>query len=441
MPTPADRRPDDKLLMGLNVLSHGIYPTAWHADSTAGLPTAQPDYWRRVAQAAEAARFDALFLADHYYLTDPGPGTILTPIDPVSLWADIAQHTSRIGLVVTASTTYNDPWELATRILTLSAVAEGRVAWNAVTSFGDDAPLNYGLEDILERSQRYARADEFVRTVTQVWTALETQQGRRVDGDFFRFTVPAGVGLPTRSLPPVLQAGGSPQGKRLAGRYANGVFSAETTIPTARQHYLEVKQHAVDAGRNPADVKILPGLTLTLGDTVAAARAKVDRHAELGGRGGEETTFAKLFGLDIDDFDRDAPLPPGTLEGVPPELFRGSIGFRDALAQLVKANAHLSIRELLKELRYLGTGHASFVGTPEQLAARFEEWFRAGAADGFILMPGVVLDDLPILADEVFPLLRKRGLIREDYAETETFASLIGLDADENRLVGLASPR
>ncbi|GAC67836.1 NtaA/DmoA family FMN-dependent monooxygenase [Gordonia soli] len=396
--------------LAVNVLSEGTLPQAWLGERGVGADIVAPDFWESVARSAEEGGLDALFLADHSYLIDPTHGVLLSPLDVSLVWARVAAVTERIGLVTTASTTYNDPVEIAERIASLHYVSGGRATWNAVTSFGDGAAGNYGLDDILDRSDRYARAEEFIAVVRAVWDSAASGEAYRRHGQWFDVDGLSDVALPAGGLPGIYQAGGSAEGKGLAGRTASGVFSAAASVEDGRRNRSEVRAHARDTGRDPDDVLILPGLSLTLADTEAEARARVDEFYDRAAIDPGEGLLSLFFGTDdAADIDLDRPFPPSVLESAAGERFRGSVGFRDALLTQINAGS-LTVREFLRQTRYTGSGHATFVGTPEQLVDRIEAWFRGGAADGFVLMPGVVVDELEILAAEVIPRLRARGL-------------------------------
>lgn len=114
---------------------------------------------------------------------------------------------------------------------------------------------------------------------------------------------------------------------------------------------------------------------------------------------------------------RRGPRRPGGSADVPGQL-RESI-----VAQIRRTNP--TVREYLRQTRYTGSGHAGFVGTPEQLADHIEDWFHSGAIDGFNLQPDVLIDGLEVIADELVPLLRRRGLYRHEY-ETDTLRGHFG---------------
>lgn len=410
---------DGHVILGVNVLVLGYLPAAWQTDLLRHDAPLDPAYWDRIGALAERATLDAIFLADGAALGNPANDANNVRLDPTIAWSHVARSTSRVGLIATASTTFNDPWELAQRLLSFDVVSGGRAGWNVVTSRHAQAAANFGLEGLLGREERYARGSEFVDLVTALWDSARSGTEVRHQGDHFdlegRLTVPPSP----QGRPIIFQAGGSPQGRELAGRVADGVFAAELTKEGAIEHYREVKAHAERFGRSRDDVKILPGLLLTLGSTEEEARRRSDELHELGPLEYSTQWLSQSIGFDVSTLELDEPFPDALLDGdIDPTTFAGSIGFRQSIFERIR-QTRPTVREYLRETRYVGSGHAGFAGTPEQLVDRIEDWYRSGAVDGFNLQPDRLIDGLEVIADEVIPLLRRRGLYRHDY-ETET---------------------
>ncbi|UQE73779.1 NtaA/DmoA family FMN-dependent monooxygenase [Gordonia sp. PP30] len=407
---------DGHVILGVNALVLGYLPASWQSPRLHAHSFVDPDYWMRIAQTAERGTLDALFLADIPALYDPAYDANPAHLEPTVNWAHVAAHTEHIGLVATASTTFNDPAELAERLATLDYVSGGRAAWNIVTSRGPAPARNYGLPDVPLRDDRYERASEFVDVVTGLWDSART--GRSVVHHGEHFDVAARLRTPPspQGAPVLFQAGGSAQGRALAGRVAEGVFAAELTLDGAIEHYRQVKRLAVAAGRSPDAVKIVPGLLTTLGSTHAEAVRRSDDLHDAGPPSYSVRWLSGAIGVDASTFDLDAPFPREVLDA-PPDLqhFTGSVGFRESIVAQIR-RTDPTVREYLRQSRYLGSGHAGFVGTPEELADRIEEWFAAGGVDGFNLQPDVLLDGLEVIVDEVIPILRRRGLYRHEYA-------------------------
>ncbi|QRI78039.1 MULTISPECIES: NtaA/DmoA family FMN-dependent monooxygenase [Rhodococcus] len=412
-------RRDGHVILGVNVLVYGYIPSAWRSPLLGARDFLEPAYWERIGRLAERATLDAVFLADALGLGDPAYDANPIRLDPTVLWAHVAQATERVGLIATASTTFNDPVELASRILTLDHVSRGRAGWNLVTTRDDRSAANFGLSRVVPRSERYDRGAEFAELVQRLWSAAGTGETVRYDGRYFGYDGDFVAPASPQGRPVLFQAGGSPGGRDIASRFADGVFAAEITQETAREHYRQVKADAVRHGRAPGGVKILPGLLLTLGSTEEEARRRVDELYETSPGWYSAAWLSHAIGVDVAKLELDEKFPDDVLRGpVDTDLFQGSIGFRESILEQIR-QTQPTVREYLRETRYTGSGHGGFVGTPEQLVDRIEEWYLGGACDGFNLQPDILTDGLEVIADEVVPRLRSRGLYRTEY-ETET---------------------
>lgn len=407
------------VLLGINVLVLGYLPAAWKTPLLKKDSFIDADYWANLGKTAERGTLDALFLADGPLLGDPAHDANPIRLEPTVNWGQVAAATSRVGLVATASSTFNDPFELAERLLSWDHQTAGRAAWNVVTTRGAAAARNFGLPDLPLRDDRYERASEFVDVVRALWDSAATNRDVQHHGDFFHIEGRLRVPPSKQGRPIIFQAGGSPQGRELAGRVAEGVFAAELTKKQAIEHYRLVKGFARDNGRSPDDIKILPGLLLSLGSTEEEARRRSDELHDAGPASYSIGWLSQAIGYDASKLDLDEPFPEDVLGPLKEtQTFLGSVGFRESIiAQIRRTNP--TVREYLKQTRYTGSGHAGFVGTPEQLADHIEDWFHAGAIDGFNLQPDRLIDGLEVIVDELVPILRKRGLYRHDY-ETET---------------------
>ncbi|MBS9376358.1 LLM class flavin-dependent oxidoreductase [Rhodococcus sp. B50] len=411
-------RREGHVLLGVNVLVYGYIPSAWRSPLLGARDFTERAYWERIGRLAERATLDAVFLADALNLGDPAYDANPIRLDPTVLWAHVARATERVGLLATASTTFNDPVELASRILTLDHISGGRAGWNLVTTRDNRSAANFGLPNIVARAERYERAAEFADLTRQLWTAAETGETVHFhgshfdyDGDFVAPTSPQG-------RPVLFQAGGSPAGRDIAARYADGVFTAEITQETARDHYRLVKSAAAGHGRRPGEVKIMPGLLLTLGSTEEEAHRRVDELYDTSPSWYSAAWLTHAIGVDVTTLELDEPFPDEVINGPISETFQGSIGFRESILEQIR-QTRPTVREYLRQTRYSGSGHGGFVGTPEQLVDRIEQWYLAGACDGFNLQPDILVEGLEVIADEVVPLLRARGLYRHEY-ETST---------------------
>lgn len=412
-----------RLSINLNVLGVGQRPAAWRSSDLHAESIVDPEHWQLVGRLAEQGTLDALFLADHPGLADPRARP-LQFLEPSVLLATIAAGTTHLGLVGTASTTLNDPYELATRLLTLDTLSGGRYAWNAVTTYDDASVRNYGLEHAPSRPVRYARAQEFVAAVTALWRSAETGTAAEFDGEYVSVSGTLRVPPSAQGHPVIVQAGGSADGQRLAAAHADAVYSIEQTIDTAVRNRATVRALAEARGRGADSVRIFPGLAIVIGSTEEEAYHRFDHWENLAPPTYSVQALSYALGTDASAFDLDAPLPDAVLDETPdPETFPGSIGYRNTLVALARQDRP-TVRRLLRE--FGGYGQRFIAGTPETIADSMEEWFRAGAADGFNIMVDLFPSGLIDFVEQVVPLLRKKGIFRHEYAETtlrERFAN------------------
>jgi alkanesulfonate monooxygenase SsuD/methylene tetrahydromethanopterin reductase-like flavin-dependent oxidoreductase (luciferase family) len=382
-----------QLHLNVNILNAGVFGGSWRLPGTDGLASYSIEHYTSIAQKAEQASLDAVFLADGPVL-DPSvrhrPGNNL---EPTTVLARIAAHTDHIGLIGTLSSSYNDPAELARRLGDLDHVSGGRFGWNVVTTAGPVAARNFGRNGEPDHGLRYRRAATVVERVVASWderTEAVSPQGR----------------------PVVVQAGGSSDGKRLAARVGEVIFSAEQDIDKARFFRTELRSGAASFGRDPDEIVVLPGLSTVLGSTEAEARARRELLDELLPDAYARGRLAGQLGFPLDDLDDDAPIPPDLLRE--PDEAGGSQTFYRVVRDII-ARENPTLRQLLKTLSG-GGGHRIVVGTPEQVADDIERWFTHGAADGFNVMPDVLPSGFDDFADHLIPELQRRGLFRTEYS-------------------------
>lgn len=430
------------LHLNVNLLHSGVYPSAWR------LPQSRPDafvdidHFVRVARIAERGKLDAIFLADTPAINDRIDYRPFNALEPTVVLSAVSAVTSHVGLVATASTSYNDPYNLARRFASLDLVSRGRAGWNVVTTADASAGCNFGFAGASEHGARYARAREFTDLVHALWDSweddafvgdkasgrfVETDKVHAVDHRGAHYTVAGPLTVPRspQGRPVTFQAGGSEDGRELAAAMADAVFSLAQTIEDCAAYARDLRARAARYGRSPEALIILPGLATVIGSTQAEARRRQDELWELVP---EEYSLARLAGtlrVDPARLDLDKPLPDPL--PLPPDgnhtMFLGTL----ALAR----RDRLTVRQLLRALGG-GVGHRIVAGTPEAIADDIEAWFRAGAADGFNLMPDVLPDGLETFVDAVVPILQSRGLFRKDYSG-ETLRDHLGLARPASR--------
>lgn len=407
------------VLLGINALVLGYVPSAWKSTRLHPTSAFDGDYWTQIGRLAERGTLDAVFLADGPFLGNPSYDANPAKFDPTVLWTHVAQSTEHIGLISTATTSFNDPYELARRILTVDHLSGGRAGWNLVTTNSAASAANYGLAELPTREDRYGRADEFADIVVGLWDSTRTGEPFHYEGKYLSIDAALNAAPSPQGRPIVFQAGGSGPGRTIAGKVADGVFAAEITKESAIEHYGRVKDAAVEFGRSRDQVKILPGLLVTLGSTEAEAKRRIDDLYDASPASYSLAWLSRTIGYDAATLPLDEPFPEWLLDSELESDNRvGSVGFRQSIFEQIR-QTRPTVREYLKQTRYQGSGHGGFVGTPEQLADRIEDWYRSGAVDGFNLQPDVLLEGLEVIVEELVPILRKRGLYRHEY-ETGT---------------------
>lgn len=405
---------------------NGYHESAWRVVEDDVRGVLGLDYYANIARIAERGLLDAIFLADNIAIAEYRVTHLpQTQFDPVVVLSALAAVTSRIGLIGTGSTTYSKPWDLARRFATLDHLSAGRAGWNIVTTITPLAAGNFGERSHPEHDDRYHRAHEFVDVVKRTWDswaddAVVGDRDRGVWADRSRLRAPRFHGefydvegvLPFPRSPqghPVLvQAGQSPAGRTLAARYAELVFSGAATLADAVAFRTDLRARVAEAGRDPDQVAVLPGLMITLGGTEAEAQARARRLEELVSEEFRWQNALYVAGFDPDAFDPDLPFPGKLLEEPAP-----SSG-AERLIAAARAQPETPLREILLGTRR-GGARSHFVGTPEQLADRIGDWQDAGGADGFTIMGSTLPYELQTFTDHVVPLLQRRGRYRSEY--------------------------
>ncbi len=430
-----------QLHLNVNLLHSGVYASAWR------LPESNPSaffdvgHYINVAKIAERGKFDAIFLADTPAVTDRIDLRPFPSMEPTIVLASVAAATTHIGLIATASTTYNEPYNIARRFATLDHASRGRVGWNAVTTADAAAGRNFGLSQVLEHKARYDRAREFVEIVQTLWDSWEDDafvgdkaSARFVDtskvhairhrGAHYNVEGPLNVPRSPQGRPVTVQAGGSSDGRDLAAAQAEAVFTLSQSIEDGVAYARDLRSRAVAYGRPSDSIVILPGLATVIGGTEAEARKRQDELWDLVPIQYSLSRLAGTLQVSPDLLELDKPLPD-----LPVPVNANQTMFHGTVNLARKGNR--TVRELLKALGG-GVGHRIIVGTPEQIADDIAAWFAAGAADGFNLMPDVLPSGLATFVDEVVPLLQKRGIFRRDYEGT-TLRDHLGLARPTSR--------
>lgn len=425
------------------LMSTGHHEASWRLPESDPLAATDVAHYSNLARIAERGTFDSLFLADQPQLNGDVGRRPLGVLEPLTLLTVLAGVTERIGLIATASTSYNSPYNLARRFASLDHVSNGRAGWNIVTTATVDAARNFGLAELPSHSDRYARAAEFVDVTQKLWDSWEddaivADKRAGVWGDQAKihapkhhgeyFSVQGALNIPRspQGYPLLVQAGSSEDGKALAARYAEAVFTAQQTTEEARSFYRDLKARAAAFGRDPDTVKILPGIVPVIGSTEAEAAAK-DRELEAAiVPEYAQRQLANTLRIPLEQLVLDEQLPA---ELPAEDAIEGAKSRYTLIVDLARRE-RLTVRQLIARLGG-GRGHRTFTGTPEQVADAIEEWFREGVADGFNIMPSVLPSGLEVFVDHVVPILRTRGLFRTEYTAT-TLRGHYGLDRPVN---------
>jgi FMN-dependent oxidoreductase (nitrilotriacetate monooxygenase family) len=425
------------LVLNAYLRNSGYHEAAWRVSAADPASVLDPRHYISLAQTAERGVLDSIFLPDSPGVAEfrseylPGAG-----LDPLQLLSSVATMTEHVGLIATVSTTYSYPWDVARRLATLDFLSHGRAGWNIVTTVEPAAAGNFGDQPHPPSADRYDRAGEYVEVVLKLWDAWEDgaavvsrQAGRWADsarlhpprhhGKYFDVASYLPFPRSPQGHPFLTQAGSSPPGVALAARYADAVFTPLSDIAAGVTFRRNLRAQAAGFGRDPDQVRVLPGLSFLLaGSDAEAAAVKAELEAAASGEF-RWRNLANLAGLDYAAIDPDAPFPPGLLDDAPRTSFGASI------YKMAAEEPGATFRAVAQKLSAL-PGGLDFTGTPEGLAQLMTEWWEAGAVDGFTLMPNVLPAQLEAFVDHVVPILQKQGLARTEYAGT-TLRDHVGL--------------
>ncbi len=440
-----------QIKLGAFLMQTGHHIAAWrHPEAQADAPVNFRHY-AELARRAEAAKFDAIFLADSVGVRNTDLASLSRTarsdhFEPLTLLSALAAVTEKIGLIATVSTTYNEPYHVARKFASLDHISGGRSGWNLVTSSGQGEAQNFNLDEHVEHARRYARAAEFHDVVLGLWDSWEDDaflrdkpSGQYFDpaklhplhhrGEHFSVRGPLNVSRSPQGRPVVVQAGASPAGRDLAARTAEVIFVAHQTFDEAQAFYRDIKGRAVAYGRDPDDIKIMPGIFPVIGRTQAEAEDKFARLQDLiHPVVGVQLLSNMIGGFDLSGYPVDGPLPdlPETNGGKSRQQLLIDLARRD----------NLTIRQLY--LRIAGArGHQQVVGTPQSVADQLQQWFEQDGADGFNIMSPWLPGGLDDFIELALPELRRRGLFRSEY-EGATLRQHLGLARPPHRAVAAA---
>ncbi|MEE4223331.1 LLM class flavin-dependent oxidoreductase [Pseudomonas viridiflava] len=435
-----------QMKLGAFLMATGHHVAAWrHPDvpANAGLDF---KHYRHLAQVAEAAKFDALFVADSVAAATGDIASRMARSDhfePLTLLSALSAVTNHIGLIATATTTYNEPYHVARKFASLDHLSGGRAGWNLVTSDAAAEAQNFGRSEHVGHAERYSRAREFHQVVTGLWNSWaddaftrDKASGQYYDparvqvlnhqGEHFSVKGPLNVARSPQGQPVVVQAGSSEVGRDLAAQTAEVVFTAQTSLASAQAFYADIKGRLAAYGRSADSLKIMPGVLIVVAETEALAREKFESFQDLV----EPEVGVALLGRMLGNFD----LSGYPLDGPLPELPLTDSGQRSRQKLLTELaeREHLNLTQLGRRIAG-GRGHYSLIGTPEQVADELQTWFEQGAADGFNVLVPQLPGGLEDVARLLVPELQRRGLFRTEYEGT-TLRENLGLQRPVNRI-------
>ena len=435
-----------QMKLGAFLMATGHHVAAWrHPDvpANAGLDF---KHYRHLAQVAEAAKFDALFVADSVAAATGDIASRMARSDhfePLTLLSALSAVTDHIGLIATATTTYNEPYHVARKFASLDHLSGGRVGWNLVTSDAAAEAQNFGRSEHVGHAERYSRAREFHEVVTGLWNSWaddaftrDKASGQYYDpakvqvlnhqGEHFSVKGPLNVARSPQGQPVVVQAGSSEVGRDLAAQTAEVVFTAQTSLASAQAFYADIKGRLAAYGRSADSLKIMPGVLIIVAESEVLAKEKFESFQELV----EPEVGVALLGRMLGNFD----LSGYPLDGPLPELPLTDSGQRSRQKLLTELaeREHLNLAQLGRRIAG-GRGHYSLIGTPEQVADELQRWFEQGAADGFNVLVPHLPGGLEDVARLLVPELQRRGLFRTEYEGT-TLRENLGLQRPINRV-------
>lgn len=433
-----------QLNLNLFIYPGGHHEAGWRYSGSEPERILDIRYYQSLARRAEAAKFDAVFFADGPSLADNIRYASRFRLEPFTWMSALAVATERIGLIGTASTTYTEPYNLARQFASLDHLSNGRAGWNIVTTAAAQTAQNFGLDSHPVHADRYDRAREYVDVVSKLWDSWEddalvadpvsgvfadTEKIHAIGHEGRHFSVRGPLNIPRspQGRPVYVQAGSSEDGRSFAARYAEAIFTAHQTLTNAREFYADIKARAAAFGRDRDRLKILPGISPFIGSTEAEARRLHEEFNDLTQPEYSLAQLRRLIGADLSGHDLDAPFPR---ELVVPDEERAA-GSRFQVVLDIVDREHPTIRQLLHRLAG-ARGHRVVAGTPEQIADDMQAWFESGAADGFNVMPPYLAGGFDTFADEVVPILRRRGLFRIHYTG-RTLRDHYGLPRPESR--------
>lgn len=421
------------------------FPASWRHPAAAGdFMTA--DYYQRIGRVLEEGKFHLAFFDDRLAIPDVyaddfrvtmKEGIRAVKLDPMLCAMALGGATEHLGVGVTYSTTYYEPFHVARTFATLDHLTRGRAAWNVVTSLNSSEAGNFGRDVVLEHDLRYDRAEEFLEIVRGHWRSwdddalvmdksgvfADPEKVRRLEhrGEWFKSRGPFTVPRSPQGEPVLIQAGQSGRGRSFAAKWGDLVFVIYPNLKIGQKSYKEFKDILEQTGRGRDSVRIAPAVYTVVGETQAQAedrRAVIDSLVKpIDGL----VLLSEVLNFDFSKKDYDEPFSAEEMDGI-----SGIQAFRDRVVML-SGRPNPSPRDFVEHTRR-GTldEFPVFMGSPAQIADQMEEWYGI-ACDGFVIAgshaPGAYEDFVRL----VVPELQRRGLFRREHRGT-TLRGNLGLE-------------
>jgi alkanesulfonate monooxygenase len=435
-----------QMALGLNLVAAGAHGGGWRRPEAKADAAMDIRFWKQMAREAEAAKFHFMFWADGIAVRSSAKDeeqlsydSRIDVFEPLTLLSALSAVTEKLGFIATASTTYNEPFNMARKFASLDHITEGRVGWNVVTSWSEAEALNFSRDKHMEHGSRYRRAEEYIDVVFGLWDSWEDdafirnkETGQYFDpaklhtlhhkGEHFSVRGPLNAARPIQGYPVIAQAGSSGPGQDLAARTAEVIYTMQKSRDEAAAFYASVKGRFARYGRSPDSALVMPGMMPIIGRTMQEARDLFDQlqeliHPQLG-----LAALAASFG-DLSGYDVDGPLPP---------LLADSNEVKSSHARLAQFldGKSMTIRQLFQARA--ASGHHLIVGTAESIADEMEDWFVHRGCDGFNILPPFYPEPVRDVFHLLIPELQRRGLFHTDYTGT-TLRENLGLARPAHR--------
>ena len=413
-----------QMKLGLFLAPGGHHMAAWRH------PDAYPDgvsikTYIRFAEIAERGCFDLMFVADVFSFSPRAKRVDAFRLEPLTLLSALAMRTEHIGLVATASTSFNEPYNVARKFASLDHISGGRAGWNIVTSAANEAP-NFGQDELLDHAERYRKADEFTQVVRGLWdcfdddaVVIDKRNGvffepaklrlLNHEGRYFKVRGPLSLPRSPQGNPVLVQAGSSEDGKNLASKYAEVIFTIQRDLDAARAFRNDIRARAEGFGRDPATALVMPGVMPIVGRTRQEAQDKYALlqsfiHTEAG-----LLQLSRAMGVDMTELNVEDPMPDMDVTKLPQS--------RSVSIYTQSKRENMTICETYEKL-VVSKGHRQLIGTPLDIADSLQDWFENGGADGFNIMPPYTPGGVEDFVTHIVPELQRRGLFRKAYAGT-----------------------